>query len=343
MKKLSQNHYRIQVVFHILLWIGASIFIYRLTRTTASPEDSLKVLLTRIGVFLIVFYSHSQFIAPRLLFKKKYLQYGFGLFVLFVLANGLRVIFEQVFLLDILTQTPFYSTTFQILEAFISTVIVTIVSLFYCLGRQQLLKDQNSQRLISQQREAEIQLLRAQLNPHFLFNMLNNIYSLSITQSPKAPELILKLSDLLRYVTYQSNKGRVMLATEVNYIQVFIDIFQLKSSGPIPVDFSVNGSLEDVYTEPLLMIPLVENAFKHSDLEASGAFLKIELNVTDLGYTFTVSNSKTLFKDRKDDQGGVGLENIRKRIALQIDKPYDLQFDDRTDSFHVTLKCKFNE
>lgn len=342
MNKLSQNHYRIQVVFHILLWIGAAIFIYRLMRTVASPEASLKVLLTRIGVFLLVFYSHSQLLAPRFLFKKKHLQYGLGLFALLVLAAGLRVLFEQAFLMDILAKTPFYSTTFQILEALISTVIVTFVSLFYSLGRQQLLKDQNSQALISQQREAEIQLLRAQLNPHFLFNMLNNIYSLSITQSPKAPELILKLSDLLRYVTYQSNKGQVKLTTEVNYIQVFIDIFQLKSSGPIPVNFSVNGSLDDIYTEPLLLIPLVENAFKHSDLEAPGAFLNIELKVTDLGYTFTVSNSKTLFQDRKDDQGGVGLVNIRKRIALQTDKPYDLQFDDRTDSFCVTLKCSFN-
>jgi two-component system, LytTR family, sensor kinase len=183
-------------------------------------------------------------------------------------------------------------------------------------GLYQLLE--NRRELESLHAEAQINYLKAQINPHFLFNTLNNIYAAATLQHPRTADMVLRLSDLLRYVTYEARAEQVPLHREVAHIRAYIELFQLKSAAPLPIRFDVEGPLEQLQVEPLLLLPLVENAFKHSDLDTNPeGFLNIVLHCSPTALDFQVENSFHADNVQKDAVGGVGLDNIRQRLRLK--------------------------
>ena len=199
--------------------------------------------------------------------------------------------------------------------------IFLVVALIYLLlmvfsGLYQLLE--NRRELEARHAEAQLNYLKAQINPHFLFNTLNNIYAAATLQHPHTAEMVLRLSDLLRYVTYDAQADRVPLAKEIAQIRAYLDLFQLKSEQPLPIQFEVEGDVENGSIEPLLLLPLVENALKHSDLDSrpDTAHLHILLRSEAQRLFFRVKNSFDPANAQKDEVGGVGLENIRQRLAL---------------------------
>lgn len=199
--------------------------------------------------------------------------------------------------------------------------IFLVVALIYLLlmvfsGLYQLLE--NRRELEARHAEAQLNYLKAQINPHFLFNTLNNIYAAATLQHPRTADMVLRLSDLLRYVTYDAQADRVPLSKEIAQIRAYLDLFQLKSEQPLPIQFEVKGEVENGSIEPLLFLPLVENALKHSDLDSrpGTAHLHILLRSEAQGLFFRVKNTFDPANVQKDEVGGVGLENIRQRLAL---------------------------
>lgn len=204
--------------------------------------------------------------------------------------------------------------------------IFLVVALIYLLlmvfsGLYQLLA--NRRELEARHAEAQLNYLKAQINPHFLFNTLNNIYAAATLQHPRTADMVLRLSDLLRYVTYDAQAERVPLSKEIAQIRAYLDLFQLKSEQTLPVRFEVEGDADSSSIEPLLLLPLVENALKHSDLDAmttnamtNTPHLHILLRNTERHLFFQVKNSFDIHNTQKDAVGGVGLENIRQRLAL---------------------------
>lgn len=176
---------------------------------------------------------------------------------------------------------------------------------------------ENRRELEARHAEAQINYLKAQINPHFLFNTLNNIYAAATLQHPRTANMVLRLSDLLRYVTYDAQAERVPLEKEIAQIRTYLELFQLKSETPLPIQFEVEGVIETRHIEPLLLLPLVENALKHSDLETnSTAFVRILLRNEPGRLSFSVENSFDPENAQKDAVGGVGLENIRRRLEV---------------------------
>lgn len=160
--------------------------------------------------------------------------------------------------------------------------------------------------IISEQREAQLQALRAQINPHFLFNTLNNIYSLAVVKSDKTAEMVLRLSNLLRYVIYDGRAERVALKREVEHIRQFIELFQMRSEEQLDIKFDTRGEIDGVQTEPMILIPIVENCFKHCDFDTNKrVFVCIDLQVDNEELYFKILNSKDDRHQQKDRVGAL--------------------------------------
>ncbi|MGO4818575.1 sensor histidine kinase [Flavobacterium sp. W22_SRS_FP1] len=195
----------------------------------------------------------------------------------------------------------------------------------------------------SETMENELKFLKSQINPHFLFNSLNNIYALSTIDSGKAQESILYLSDMLRYVLYDCEKPVVAIEKEVTYIEDFIQLFVLKSSKKYPITTSFNIENPKLEIAPMLLIPFVENAFKHSNIQNIGeSFININLHSTSDSIVFEIENSFKKGPISKDGVGGIGVRNVKKRLSLLYPDTHILEITENSDTFKVKLKMDIN-
>jgi LytS/YehU family sensor histidine kinase len=182
---------------------------------------------------------------------------------------------------------------------------------------------------------AELAFLKSQINPHFLFNSLNNIYSLAYQKSEKTPEAILKLSEIMRYMLYESNEDKVELSNEIRYLENYIELQKLRFKDNIYIKFEINGDLLGLMITPLVLISFVENAFKHGIATDSENPISISLNLSDGKLLFHVSNIKSSMN--KDITGGIGLQNVQRRLSLIYKDRYRLQIDDTNDIYNCEL------
>lgn len=201
--------------------------------------------------------------------------------------------------------------------------------------QQQRALEATSEKLVT-----ELKLLKSQINPHFLFNSLNNIYTLTLLQDEKAPESLLKLSNMLRYMLYEAEAETVPLIKEIDYLRNYVDLMQLKDSSGLNVQLSLDGSRPNLPVAPLLFITFVENAFKHGRIEdLRTGFIRIELVTSDPGTVdFTVSNNLPETLATKDSVGGIGLDNLRKRLELLYPNRHEFYAGSEGDIFTAHLK-----
>jgi LytS/YehU family sensor histidine kinase len=187
---------------------------------------------------------------------------------------------------------------------------------------------------------AELNFLKAQINPHFLFNTLNNLYSLAYTKSENTTEVIAKLSQMMRYMIYDSNHPFVPLNKEIEYMQNYISLERLRLNNEIPISFGIEGNTENVMITPLIFITFLENAFKHGiSNNQSGAWVTISIALNGRECTYEVKNSKIPSAQKnKEEKSGIGLQNVQRRLALSYPERYTLHVEDLPDSYFVQLK-----
>lgn len=186
---------------------------------------------------------------------------------------------------------------------------------------------------------AELQLLKAQVQPHFLFNTLNNIYSFSIERSPKTPDLILKLSSLLSYMLYDCKEEKVLLEKEIEIMKSYIDLERERYGNKIEISWNVDGNIKDKFISPLLMLPFLENAFKHGVSEQlEKPWLSVDLSVKSDTLKCKIANSKNeLITYRKN---GIGITNVKKRLEFIYANNYKLKLNDEGNFFVASLLVK---
>ncbi len=193
--------------------------------------------------------------------------------------------------------------------------------------------------LKSEKTEAEMKLLKSQINPHFLFNALNNVYSLSYLKPEKTPENLLKLSQLLRYMLYECNDDRVPLIKEVISLENFIDLNLLKDSRGMKVTVNMERPSEELMIAPLLLMPFVENAFKHSKVEdLKKGWINIDLQAQDKKLLFKIENSIPTVEYTKDSVGGIGLANVKRRLDLIYPDKNKLEISTENNRYAVRLE-----
>lgn len=205
-------------------------------------------------------------------------------------------------------------------------------------------KEDEHMRSRSENLQTELKLLKSQINPHFLFNALNNIYALSATNTVKTQNSIASLSEMLRYVLYECDRPLVSIKKEVAYIKNYLELFGLKSSKPFTIRADYELDNENLEIAPMLLIPFIENALKHGNLEQRGnAFLNINLRSKGDKVIFLVENSKSAKTTIKDKVGGIGLENVKKRLHILYSDRHSLIVKNEAEIFRVQLELKVNE
>ena len=188
--------------------------------------------------------------------------------------------------------------------------------------------------------DAELSYLKAQINPHFLFNTLNSIYSLIIQKSDAAADAIVKLAGMMRYVLYETDRNFVMLEKEVSYLQDFVDLQKLRFGSQVPVTFTINGKAEGKQIAPLLLISFVENAFKHGVNAEEKSEIIIHLDMSDNNVVLKVHNNKVQVDHW--DVTGIGLQNAKNRLQFIYPDKHILIIEDTVTCFFVTLQISLS-
>lgn len=196
----------------------------------------------------------------------------------------------------------------------------------------------------TEKHKAEMSGLRAQIHPHFFFNTLSSLYSLTLKRSEKAADVVMRLSNLMHYVLYQTNAERVLLEDELKHIRDFISIEQLRFGDSIDISFHASGDIAGKRIGPLLLIPFVENAFKHSRADESEvAWATISVKVSDHRLFFAVENSTREFSHQEHTRKGIGLANAKKRLNLTYPQKHELVIRKENNVFKVELKLDLHE
>jgi LytS/YehU family sensor histidine kinase len=190
------------------------------------------------------------------------------------------------------------------------------------------------------QLEAELKVLKSQINPHFLFNSLNNLYSLALKQDAQTPEVILQLSESMRYIIYECKEDRVSLEKEIAFLKNYIELQRLRSSVETKIEFGVQGNPSNLKVAPLLFIPFIENGFKHGVKgDTNSGFIKIQLEITDQNILLQVKNNKGIVDEVSLEEGkGIGLENVSQRLQLIYPNTHELKVIDGEQDFEIQLR-----
>lgn len=275
--------------------------------------------------------------APYLLLHKFYTEGNILLSVVLVVLAVLVSFFINYWVHKAFLDLGLRLRTFFSNNLFYFSVYLVYAVVFYFI-RLSIYKELQQKELALQSRQSELSFLRSQVNPHFLFNSLNNIYALVYERSTQSLPAIAGLSELLRYMLYD-NKEKVPLEKELEYIRKYIELQKLRFDHPIKTDLQVSGPAEDIQVPPLLLIPFIENAFKHGDFSANGQGFTAVVRCTATALYFYCHNTKG--KGEKDAGGGIGLTNIKRRLQLLYPGKHALDIQDDKNTFTVNVELQY--
>ncbi len=304
------------------------------------PAPGLIFFFVRNSLLIFFFYLHLYFLLPGLYYCKKKLPYFLIVFVMMLI-----VIYVPSYVIAAFTQTKINMTTpgtpdwqlgIERLFGFFQFLIAWFLSSILHLTHRYRVMEQKNKDITVQKLHAELSYLKAQINPHFLFNTLNNIYALSIIQNNQTPEAILKLSSIMRYVTEDANRATAPLQKELDYLENYIRLQQLRRNDKLTVVFAVTGDTGDNIIAPLLLINFIENAFKYGISNHEPCVINIGISICASQLTLQVRN-KIMIK-RLEQSTFTGTNNTIRRLQLQYAKKYQLTIDDKGGLYTVFLQ-----
>ena len=332
-----------RAVFQLVLWFLVLIIIgLSQMNIVRFLQENVAAYICQAALIIGLIY----FLAPHFLFKKKYVQ-----FVLF----SIILILVGAFVSSLMIRgnigiegppPPGIHRNNLPGPMFVNLLLISVSYVFAVFLETFSFAQKKEEDLILSRSETlanELKFLKSQINPHFLFNSLNNIYALSIIDATKAQESILYLSEMLRYVLYDCEKPVVAIEKEVAYIEDFIQLFVLKSSKKYVITTSFTIDDPKLQIAPMLLIPFVENAFKHSNIQnIEEGFISINLHSNKDSLVFVIENSFKKGTANKDEVGGIGIRNVKKRLSLLYPDSSEIAIVDNNDIFKVELKMKVN-
>lgn len=287
--------------------------------------------------------------APALLFKKRYM-YFVAVSVLVIILAAFVSSFDYM-VPDMHRDPPmrfrkppqgripsrlFIHFLILALSYILATFLETFV--FAQKKEEETIKNKN------EKLQTELKFLKSQINPHFLFNSLNNIYALSVIDSGKTQESIAYLSDMLRYVLYECERPLVPLEKELAYIENYLKLFSLKSSDSYPITVALEIASKTVLVAPMLFIPFIENALKHSNIEKRGhSYIAVKIKSDETKIHFEIENSLPKTAYVKDAVGGIGIENVERRLLIQYPGRHKLVINQTAKSYKVNLNIDLHE
>lgn len=341
---------KITLKYHIIFWI--IYFILNTLRWGSYYSDylySFKSNLLGFPIHITLCYLNLYFLMPKFVYEKKYLTYTALVFLSIFLMVFVK--FNLTYYLlntnvwpegPVVTNTLTidYAVDMMIGELYVITFVTAIKITMDWLIEHKRLTD-----LEKLQLETELLFLRTQISPHFFFNTLNNIYSLAIEKSEKTPKIILKLSELMRYLLYETKLKRQSLEKEILCIQNYLDLERIRYGELLSINMDISGNIKNKKIAPIMLLSFVENSFKHGANKNIGKIrIDISFKIVDDFLYFSISNPTpaiTNYKQSFDSKGGIGLRNVKKRLALGYNKDeYKLSIKNKDNKYIVNLKIK---
>ena len=346
----SDKFYDVTPRYHIVFW--SIYFLFNTFRWGSYFNDymySFKTNLLGFPIHMFLCYLNIYVLMPRLLFKKKYILYVLllisSLFLMVLLKFNLTyyLISKNVWpegpeIIHKITLN--YTIDMMLGELYVIAFVTAIKVTFDWIKEHKRLID-----LEKLQLETELMFLRMQVSPHFFFNTLNNIYSLAIEKSDKTPKLILKLSELMHYLLYETKQKYQSLEKEIICIQNYLDLERIRHGESLDVNMDISGDIHQKKIAPMILLAFVENAFKHGAKKNIGE-IKIDISFVEKNdfLYFKISNptpAETSFKQQFNNKGGIGMKNVKKRLMLGYAKDeYQLKIKQRKGLYVVELKIR---
>jgi len=291
---------------------------------------------------------NTQWMMPKLFNKKKYPTYFLLCLLAFIVVYGyFYLVYSYAVHIELperfheeMKSRPDYKPNnhFPIFGDMMIGVLIFITSIAFKSSQLAVLKEKETIQLKNENLNTELKFLRSQINPHFLFNSLHNIYTLSVIKSDKTSQMIIMLSDMLRFMLYDCKKEKVMISREVDYLKNFIALARLKDEHIKNIATEFDIEKEDLLIEPMLFIPFLENSFKHSKIEdLDNGWIDLKMKAKPNKVTFELKNSIAKNEFTKDQVGGIGLENVKRRLSLLYPNHHELSITKSSDTFTVKL------
>lgn len=334
---------------HVFLCVGYFIWINLLDYNRSNNlRQTLYIFLffyPLVWVYLIVII---YWLIPSFLLKGKYLKFFLlyliwccvGLSLIFFIYNYAFRPFIGIAAPQHLTLYRFYHETFTP-QMFMEINALPTFCGFFKLFKYWYIEQQQKNQIEKEKLNTELQLLKAQLHPHFLFNTLNNLYSLVYEKSDKAPKMLMRLSGLLSYVLYECKANEVLLSKEIDIIKDYVALEKERYGDRLDVSFNFSGDIEDKMIAPMLFQPFIENAFKHGTSEQLGkVWMSIDLSVKENQLYFKIINSCDNSRVAVREKHGVGIENVKKRLELLYPGKFELQNGIEDDVYIVSLSLE---
>ena len=341
---LKERILRNRLVQHSLFWALSFYILLRLFAYEVPPSaaDWIYTLLFHLSLLFGV-YLNLLWLIPAFLQQGRHSMYAAGVLLLLSAATGLNLLTFQ-FLADWIFPGYYfiaYYTFWEILQfVFIYLVLTSLLKLskaWFQLQQQQ----RWLARLEAEKNDAELQALKAQLDPHFLLNSLNSIYSLSLDGDPRIPDILLKVGENMRYILYECIERYVPLERELRHLENYVELQKLRSEDRVKISCSIEGSAQNKQIAPLLFLPLMENAFKHGTTgRRKGAYVVIRLSIRNEELLIQVANSKGKQTVLPVESGGIGLENLRRRLELLYPSDHDLQLKETDEEYLASLQIR---
>lgn len=329
---------------HLFFWMLVFTLWYFLRyqdyKTTAI---ALEITLLKVTDLALMIYITNGLLIPWLLYKKKYISFSAAFLIMILLSA-----FAKIYCMGrIMGEPGLYSLSgnlkLSIYENVISDFFLVTAGaafkLIFDFGAMQ-------RRLIEmakEKAEAELNFLKSQINPHFLFNSLNSVYFLISKENPEARQALHKFSDMLRYQLYEMNGASIPVEKEIAYLKDYVDLQKLRKDENYSVEFTCSPEVKGFSIEPLMLIPFVENAFKHISHKANeNNFVKLDISRSNGHFNFTIENSKGTERTT-ELHGGIGLNNVKRRLELLYPGRYQLEIKDQERVYKVELKLKIEQ
>ena len=325
-------------------------FAYKATGHFVNPIITMIETFFLILPHAVLVYPMLYFILPRYIVIGKYIKASLWILFFLILTACVSTILlmsipweKAVFFLNLklfpnTSKDIWKSMNTSYMSAMLGALTGAALAAGFKLFKYYYLKNHHIQQLLKENIAAQLQILRAQVHPHFLFNTLNNIFSQTQNESPKGSRMIMGLSDTLRYILYEGQKTLVPLKQELLMIKEYINLEKIRYGNKLDIHVLMPGKVDDIYIAPLLLLPFVENCFKHGtshNLQNPWVNLTAEMKNTTL--VMKLMNGKAIVSDNDQDKSGIGISNVKQRLDLLYKDKYDLQITEDDEVFIVDL------
>jgi two-component system LytT family sensor kinase len=326
---------------HLAFW-GFFLALPFLLRTPPPPPDSPKVVISDEFIILLylchvpLFYLNANVLIPKVLKR-----HGASLYVVSVLLTIAAALALNVFLK--LSLIPGYPARIGVWSLF-PVIFVLAISTMYRVLTDYLSDERQRKESENERLKSELSFLRSQISPHFMFNVLNSIVSLARKKSELVEPVVIQLSDLMRYMLYESDGTKVTLKKEIKYLLNYMELQRLRFGSDVETRMEVDDQLPHQLIEPMLLIPFVENAFKHGVGLIDQPVIELTLQAKDNSLFFQVRNRvNRRFQEHKDRSSGIGLPNVKRRLSLLYPDSHRLDIREDADWYEVSLTIRFRE